>query len=426
METVRMSQRELRKVQVLTLVLGGQLAPQDAAERLGLSRRQVRRLLRKLEQGGAAALAHGNRGRASPRRLDVALRERILELAEGRYADCNDTHFAELLAEREGIVVGRETLRALLRSSGRRPKRKRRPKRHRRRRPRSAAKGLMVLWDGSPHRWLGDSGETWTLMAAVDDADGELLAALFTPAETSAAYLQLLDQIVHRHGIPQSIYQDRHSALRRNDEHWTLEEQLAGRQRPTQVGQALEDLGIHPLFALSPQAKGRIERLFGVTQDRLLVEMALEDLSTIQEANVFLQSWIPRYNQRFQRTPEDSEPAFGSTQGLDLHKILAFRYQATVGNDNAVRLGGRTFDIPPAAWRQSFAQAKVDVRQHLDGTWSICYQDRLIAQADPSSLAEPLRVRRHSARSKTKAATQDMLLYLPTKPQLERTFSLGT
>ncbi len=345
------------------------------------------------------------------------MRERILKLAEGSYSVCNDTHFAELLAEREDLHIGRETLRCLLRDAGHPPKRKRRPRQHRRRRPQSPAKGLMILWDGSPHRWLGDDGPTWTLMAAVDDADGELLEAFFVPSENSVAYLRLLGQVVRRHGIPQIVYQDRHSALRRNDEHWALDEQLEGRQRPTQVGQALDDLGIKPIFALSPQAKGRVERLFGVLQDRLIAEMALAGIDDFEAANDFLAAWIPRYNQRFQKVAESPVTAFRSPEGLDLHKIVAFRYEATVGNDNAVRLGGRTFDIPPASWRLSFAKAKVDLRQHLDGSWSIYYQHRLIAQPDASPLAEPVRIQRHKGNRKAKAAKQYVLVYLPPTPQ---------
>ena len=422
-----MSSKELSRYRVLGGVMEGQLALHEAAAALGVSPRHARRLLRRLREGGAKGLVHGNRGGAPANRTPAALRDQILAWVEGLYAGFNDSHLTELLAEREQVLIGRETLRSILRAAGHRPKRRRRSKRHHRRRERSASKGLMVLWDGSPHRWFGQDNPAVTLMAAVDDADGELLAAFFTPQETSEAYLRLLQALVHKHGVPASIYQDRHSALRRNDDSWSLEEQLAGRQHPTQVGQVLEDLAIQPIFALSPQAKGRVERLFGVLQDRLLAEMRLDDITTPEAANRYLEEgWIGRFNRRFRKTPRSQQAAYRSRRGLDLHKVIAFRYQATVLNDNTVRLGGLTIDIPPGPRGRSWAKARVDVRQHLDGSWSLYYQDQTIAKAPASELAEPLRYRRGTSRkNRTKAAREEILVYLPnTTPP--GTLSLGS
>ena len=421
-----MSSKELTRYRVLCGVLEGQLALQEAASALGVSPRHARRLLKRLRDRGAEGLVHGNRGRRPSNRIPDKLREQILAWVEDRYAGFNDTHLAEILAEREGISIGRETLRSILRAAGHRPKRRRRPKRHHRRRERSAAKGLMVLWDGSPHRWLGDEHPPITLMAAIDDADGELLAAFFTPQETSHAYLRLLRGVLRRRGVPVSIYQDRHSALRRNDDAWSLEEQLAGRQHPTQVGQALEDLAIRPIFALSPQAKGRVERLFGVLQDRLLAEMRLDGIATLEQANDYLKNWIRRYNRRFQKQPKSNRTAYRATTGLDLNKILSFRYQATVLNDNTVRLGGLTIDIPPGPRKRSYAKARVDVRQHLDGSWTVYFHQQIIAQATASPVAEPMRYRKHNTGARrTKAAPQEVLVYLPNA-ETTRTLSLGS
>ena len=422
-----MSSKELVRYRVLGGVLEGQLALQEAAVALGVSPRHARRLLTDLREKGPQGLVHGNRGRPPANRTPDALRQQILSWVEDRYAGFNDTHLTEILAEREAIAIGRETLRGILRAAGHRPKRRRRPKRHHKRRERSATKGLMVLWDGSPHRWFGDEKPAVTLMAAIDDADGELLAAFFTPQETSEAYLCLLQAVLRRRGIPVSIYQDRHSALRRNDDSWSLEEQLAGRQRPTQVGQALEDLAIHPIFALSPQAKGRVERLFGVLQDRLLAEMRLDGIQTLERANRYLQErGIRRYNRRFRRTPRSPDAAYRSDSGLDLEKILSFRYEAVVLNDNTVRLGGLTLDIPPGPRGRSYAKARVDVRQHLDGSWTVYYHDQTIAQADPSPVAEPLRYRKHKTGARhTKGAREELFVYLPT-PQPTGTLSLGS
>ncbi|MDP3016932.1 MAG: hypothetical protein Q8N70_07690, partial [Deltaproteobacteria bacterium] len=186
----------------------------------------------------------------------------VIKLSKEVYWDFNDTHFAEKLRECEGIDLNRETVRKLRREAGMAPKRKRRGPKHRKRRERKAQEGWMVLWDGSPHPWFGPDQPPCCLMAAIDDATGKLLAARFFPFEGSSGYLWLLKEMVKKYGIPMIIYQDRHGALHRNDSHWSLEEQLAGRQEPTQVGLALQSLRIQPISALSPQAKGRVERLF--------------------------------------------------------------------------------------------------------------------------------------------------------------------
>ncbi len=421
-----MSSKELVRYRVLGGVLEGQLALQDAASTLGVSPRHARRLVKRLREQGPAGLVHGNRGRSPSNRTPDELREQILAWVDGPYAGFNDTHLVELLVEREGVSIGRETLRGILRAGGHAPKRKRRPKKHHRRRKRSASKGLMVLWDGSPHRWLGEEQPSITLMAAVDDADGELLAAFFLPQETSEGYLRLLRAVLLRRGVPVSIYQDRHSALRRNDDSWSLEEQLAGRQRPTQVGQALEDLAIQPIFALSPQAKGRVERLFGVLQDRLLAEMRLDGITTLEQANGYLKNWIRRYNRRFQKQPKSDRSSYRCATGLGLHKILAFRYQATVLNDNTVRLGGLTIDIPPGPNQRSYAKAKVEVRQHLDGAWTVYYHDQTIARAPASALSEPMRyLKARSSGQRAKAAREELFVYLPN-PLPPGTLSLGS
>jgi hypothetical protein len=234
-----------------------------------------------------------------------------LELSRTQYPAFNDTHFWQLLATAEGIRVSRETVRQIRRNNGIAPKRHRRRAQHRARRLRKPQEGMLVLWDGSPHRWFGPDKPPCCLMAAMDDANGALLVARFCPFEGSYGYLWLLQKLVNQYGIPVSIYQDRHGALHRNDDHWTLEEQLAGRQELTQVGQALAALGIHPIFALSAEAKGRIERLFGTLQDRLIAELCLAGIRTMEEANEFLEStFIKAFNRRFAVSSRQSEKAW--------------------------------------------------------------------------------------------------------------------
>jgi transposase len=412
-----MTEKEVQRYHVLRQVLDEELSLGEAAEAMGVSYRQAQRLKEQVVSEGPKGLVHGNRGRRAHNRLADELRQRVLALAEDRYAGFNDTHLSEVLGSEEGIRIGRETLRGWLRGAGVKPKRKRRAQRHRRRRERRAQEGMMMLWDGSPHRWFGDQVAPCCLMAAVDDATGALLAARFMKAECSLGYLELLWEVVTSYGIPAAVYQDAHSALRRNDGHWTLEEQLAGRQEPTQVGAALEALGITPITAQSPQAKGRVERCFGVLQDRLMAELRLNGITDIEGANAFVSDgYLERHNRRFAQAARESRRAWRKpSRNLDLERLISFRYQATVAQDNTVKLGGITMDIPPGPAGRSYARAKVEVRQLLDGSWRIYYQDYLIATHPRTDLKEPIRALKRR-RKGVRAARETVWVYLQSAP----------
>jgi transposase InsO family protein len=349
--------------------------------------------------------------------MEPATKETIIRLSQEPYADFNDTHFTEKLNEVEKIKVSRETVRRLRRANGIKPKRKRRPKKHYKRRPRKAQEGMMVLWDGSPHRWFGDDQEPCCMMAAIDDATGKVLGAFFIEYEGSFAYLKLLEAIVIKHGIPISVYQDQHSALRRNDSNWSLEEQLAGEQEPTQVGLALASLGIKPIFALTPQAKGRVERLFGILQDRLIADMGLWEIKTFKEANAFLRDvFIADYNNRFAVEPQQIQKAWRKTsRALDLPRAISFRYSAIVASDNCVRLGGQTIDIPEGPSRRGYAKARVQVHQLLDGSWRVYHKNKLIAETEPTPLKEPIRSKARK-RSTAKGVSKENWVYMASTP----------
>ena len=402
----------------MELVKGGKITLREAGEKIGVSYRQAKRIRRAIRDRGIKALVHGNRGRPSNHRIKEVLREKVLGLSREIYWDFNDTHFTEKLRECEGIDLNRETVRKLRRGAGMAPKRRRRGPKHRKRRERKAQEGWMVLWDGSPHPWLGPEHPPCCLMAAIDDATGKLLAARFFPFEGSSGYLWLLKEIVKKHGIPMIIYQDRHGALHRNDSHWSLEEQLAGRQEPTQVGLALQSLRIQPISALSPQAKGRVERLFATLQDRLGAELRLKGIVTLEEANRFLQSiFIKSFNRRFAVRPKESQKAWRKApKDLDLDRIISFRYLATVGNDNTVRLGGLILDIAPGPQGRSYTRAKVEARQLLNGSWRIYHKDQLIAKHCPTSLKEPVRALARN-KHRTKGVKDYNWVYLASAPQ---------
>jgi len=408
-----MSQKERQRYHLLQMVLESKTTLKHASRLMGVSYRQAKRLKKTLISEGAKDLIHGNRGRPSPKTLSHELAEKILELSLSKYTNFNDTHFTEKLREEEGIIVSRDTVRKLRRTNGIKPKRRRRAKRHFKRRDRSPQEGVMVLWDGSPHRWFGKDTPPCCLMAAIDDATGKLCEAFFIPYECSFGYLKLLKDLVTRYGIPASLYQDRHSTLHRNDDNWTLEEQLAGEQETTKVGGALKSLGITPIFALTPQAKGRIERLFGVLQDRLIAEMGLRNITEMAVANSFLtEHFIADYNRRFAIDPAVSQRAWRKVvKPLDIERTISFRYQAVVGNDNTVRLGGIVIDIPEGLGQRGYAKAKVEVRQLLDGSWRVYYKDKLITQTDPTPLKEPIKAKPRR-KSRTRAASEERWIYM--------------
>lgn len=237
-EVIGINQKEATRYDVVRLVLDGVISLDESAERMGISYRHAKRLKKQAEEFGLLGLAHRNRGQSPPNKISSEVRSEILDLSETKYRIFNDTHFTEELVKL-GINVSRETVRMLRREKGIAPKRKRKSRKHHKRRSRKTSEGLMILWDGSPHHWFGADVEACCLMAAMDDATGKILAALFCPHECSWAYLALLRHIVEKHGVPCSVYQDKHTALKRNDSYWSLEEELAGRQEPTQVGQAL-------------------------------------------------------------------------------------------------------------------------------------------------------------------------------------------
>jgi len=379
-ETFTLSQKELQRVSVISACIKGDMACARAAGLLCLSVRQVKRLKKRMREEGEAALAHANRGRPSPRRLRDAVRQRIVQLSRGTYAGFNDHHLQEKLVEYEGFSLSRETLRRLLRQHGLASPRKRRAPAHRQRRLRSARLGELVQLDGSPHDWLEGRGPRLTALGMQDDATGKILAAQFFPSETTFGYLCLLKQMLRRHGVPLAFYGDHSGIFVRNDDLWTVEEQLVGKRQPTQFGRALEQLGVTFIAANSPQAKGRVERLWGVLQDRLTSELRLAQAADIDSANAVLRKFIADYNRRFARKPREMETAWRSAPET-LERICCFVHERIVSNDNVVQWDGRCFQIPQQARRYSFAGAKVQIYQALDGRVSFYYGETRLEHA---------------------------------------------
>ena len=373
-ETFALSQQELQRVAVISSCIKGDLTCARAAELLDLTPRQIKRLKARYRQGSAAALAHVSRGRCSPRRLPEAMRARILHLARTRYLGFNDRHLCEKLCEVEGFSLGRETLRRFLRSAGIGSPRKRRIPRHRQRRLARAREGEMLLLDASLHPWLEDRGPELTLLGFLDDATRKVPAAEFFLTEDARGYFRLLRRLLRRYGVPLSFYGDRHGVFVRNDEHWSVEEQLTGKRQPTQFGRALAQLGITYIAANSPQAKGRIERLWGTFQDRLSSELRLARAADLDAANQVLRRFLPDYNRRFGRAPREATKAWRPAP-RNLERICCFLHERSVSNDNVVQWDGRRFQIPPQPKRFSFAGAKVQLYESLEGKVAIYYGD---------------------------------------------------
>src|SRR6266849_775761 len=379
-ETFALSQKELQRVAVISRCVKGELACARAAGLLCLSVRQIKRLKKRLREDGEAALAHASRGRPSHRRLPQTVRERIVQLARGTYAGFNDHHLCEKLVECESISLSRETLRRLLRQHGLGSPRKRRAPAHRQRRLRSAQLAELVQLDGSPHDWLEGRGPLLTALGMQDDATGKILAAQFFPAETTFGYLCLLRQLLRRFGVPLAFYGDHSGIFVRNDDPWTVEEQLAGKRQPTQFGRALEQLGITFIAANSPQAKGRVERLWGVLQDRLASELRLTRAVDLDSTNQVLLRFVADYNRRFGRAAARVDKVWRPAP-RDLDRICCFVHERIVSNDNVVQWDGRRFQIPPQPKRFSFAGAKVQLCESLRGSIEIYYGDSKLHHA---------------------------------------------
>ena len=337
----------------------------QAAKLMGVTTRRTRRILAAYREKGAASLAHGHRGRRPAHATPDAVVAGVVHLARTRYAGANHTHLSELLSERDGIDIGRTTLRRILVNAGLSSPRRRRPPKRRIRRQRMPREGMLIQVDGSHHPWLGDQAPPFTLLIAVDDATGTVVDALFCEQEDSRNYFLLIHGLVQRCGIPVALYTDRHAVFRH-----TPGAGLPG--MPTQFSRAMGELGIQMIFARSPQAKGRVERTAGTFQDRLVTELRLAGGSGIGAANRVLEQFLPRFNRRFGVPQQHPEPAFRPLDPeLCLEQVLCFKHRRRVARNNTVRFQLHTLQLLPGPERPSYAGATVEVLEGLDRRLSV-------------------------------------------------------
>lgn len=368
-DTVRMSVKELQRVHVIRQVLAKALRQREAGEVLGLTTRQVRRLLQRVRAEGDAGRVHRRRGQPSNRRHAPALKAEILRLYAKHDGDFGPTLAAEKLAERHGITLSAETLRGWLRQRGiDHVTRRKRP--HRAWRARKAHVGALLQMDGSHHAWFEDRGPTCVLMAYIDDASSRV-AAQFYEYEGTVPARDSCRRYVRRYGVPHGVYSDTQTTYRAPGPP-TVAEQLAGTKPQSQFERALAELGVELIHAHSPQAKGRVERLFKTLQDRLVKDLRLAGIATIEAANRFVATWLPRYNLRFAVPPAQTadlhRPAPGSRE---LDRILCVQTTRVVRRDWTVAHHGQLYQID-----QPIRTTQVLVEDRLDGTMRITHQGR--------------------------------------------------
>ncbi len=393
-----LNRTEQRRVIVLNHLESGALVNAEAAELLGISKRQLQRLHRAYREAGVAGLAHGNRGRAAHNTVEAAIAARVVELAKDKYRGFNHQHLTEMLAENDHIELSRPTVRRILLQAGLPSPRRRGAPKHRRRRDRYPKEGMLLQLDASRHDWLEGRGPYLSLVGAIDDATGRVPWACFREQEDAYGYFMVMRETVTRFGIPMAVYADRHSIFYQGKEvhlrKLSLEEQLAGQREPTQFGRLLNELGVQLIHALSPQAKGRVERLWGTFQDRLASELRLAGAGNCEQANQVLRRFLPRHNRRFVVDAQDAEAAWVEwPRGRSLDEFFCFKYRRVVLNDNTVRFGQHVIDIPPSDHRHSYAHVRVEVQERFNGTFAVYLDGHCIAKKVQAAATATYRTR---------------------------------
>jgi transposase len=372
--------KDEKRLEIIHRVFRSELTVSQAALVMGISERQCYRVKARVNKAGAQGVVHGNRGRACKRKIKEKTVKRIVELAKGKYQGFNDHHLTEKLEEQEKIDLSREKVRRILRAEGIASPKKRRGIKHRSRRERRASEGMMLQVDGSPHDWLEGRGPRLCLIGAIDDATGKVMGAFFAQAESSWGYFHLFSEIFREHGLPQSIYTDCHSVFW-TDREPTLEEQLINKKPTTEVGRGLEQLGVTLILAHSPQAKGRIERLWNTFQDRLVSELRLAKAKTVEQATAVLDRYLPVHNRKFAK-PAKAQPAWRKVSSLQIEQALCFKQQRTVAKDNTVTFEGTVLQIAKRSPFRSYANKRIDVHVLLDGAVEFFYKTEKIASFD--------------------------------------------
>jgi transposase len=356
-DIIMLRQKELKRLHVIRKVIEGTLTQKEAADLVSLTERQIRRIVTRIREEGDEGIRHKSRGKPSKRRLPF--KQRIIQLYRKHYPDFGPTLFSEKLHEREGITVSRETVRTWLVEAGHWKKHRKR-KAHRQWRERKDHYGEMLQMDGSHHDWFEGRGPQCVLMAYIDDATGKVYGRFYDYEGTIPA-MDSFKRYITTYGLPMSVYLDKHTTYKS----WVRKDEFQEAEPISQFGRALQELGARKLHAHSPQAKGRIERLFHTFQDRLVKEMRLQGVSTIDGANEFLLSYLPVYNRRFSVTPKREENLHRMVN-VDLDTVLCIKTERTLKNDHTIKYNGTLYQI-----EANIRAKRVIVEELIDGSMRI-------------------------------------------------------
>jgi transposase len=403
------SQEELRRLHVIEKVLEGGLKQVEAAEILSLSSRHIRRVVKRVKKEGQRGVVHRSRGRPSNRKIADQLKEKVIKLYRGRYKDFGPTLASEKLLERDGVSISDETLRRWLIEAGD-WERVRKRKRHRQWRERKGHRGEMVQIDGSHHAWFEDRGAPCVLMGYIDDATGDVFGRFYDYEGTMPA-MDSFKRYIRRRGLPLKVYLDGHSTYKSTAKP-TIEDELDGVEPLSEFERALKELGVEVSHAHSPQAKGRIERLFRTFQDRVIKEMRLRGIRTIEEGNRFLEEYLPLYNERFSVRPREKEDLHRPLpRGIDLNAILCIKTERALRNDFTVAHNHKLYQIEEAT-----KASKVIVQDRMDGSMKITYQGRALRFREITQ--RPIR------ENKPSVATKRRKTYIPPVDHPWRRFKI--
>jgi len=369
--------RMIKFSSILSRYEAAEFSQAEAAELLGIGERTFRRWRQRFEDEGEAGLLDRRLGKASGKRVPSDRSDEVEALYRTRYAGFTAKHFHEHLVKEHNFSWGYTWTKTFLYSKGLLEKAKRRGA-HRRKRERRPLPGMMLHQDGSMHVWLAGQ-PALDLIVTLDDATSAIYSAFLIEEEGTASTFRALMEVFGTHGLPMSLYTDRGA-------HYFYTPTAGGevdRSRPTQVGRALERLGVEHIAAYSPQARGRSERVFHTLQDRLVKELALKEIDTVEAANLFLRDvYIPEYNARFAVAAAQEGTAFVAIPGVDLAEILCVQEERQVGNDNCVSFNRLKLQIPESPLRAHFVKTRVKVRQYPDGTHAIFYGPRCLGRYD--------------------------------------------
>lgn len=363
-DIVQMSQRELRRLHIIHKAIEGLLKQKEAAELLSLGDRQIRRLIKKVEEEGDAGIIHKSRGKPSNRKLPKKIKDSIIELYRRKYVGFGPLLTAEKLLEQDGITVNDETLRKWLIESGD-WKKTRKSRKHRQWRERKHHFGEMIQIDGSHHGWFEGRGPECVLMGYIDDATGKVFARFYNYEGTKPAF-DSFKRYARKYGIPQKVYLDKHATYKSPKK---AAFPLYDEEPLSQFERAMKELGVEVIHAHSPQAKGRIERLFRTFQDRAVKEMRLRGINTVEEANKFLAEYLPKYNRKFQVTPKEKTDLHRKIpKGLKLDSILCIKEERVLRNDFTITYKGKLYQIT-----ESIKAEKVTIQERINGKMLITY-----------------------------------------------------